>query len=618
MFFRCGWRLIKNNSVGRHRWWEPRLEVLEDRLPPGQIWLGDALTASVFGPALATAPFVTSDAAVVTPATVDAGSASSDAWLLPLTDATASSAQETAAASDQKPIPAGGTTMTIATNGGNVVSIGTPGLSQDSDLAALAVASNHKAPVISSSQASGTQVSGATSVTVNPVQTSSGSATTGDNAALVDYTDKMTVAMPYGVPSDGRQGTPPDQGPLNSKAGPNNIANDHTPCTNGHGVIQSETAVAVSGNAVVVGYNDFRGYYCPTQNNGYQWNGWAYSLDKGQTFTDGGPLPGGTNWRGDPWLASGPDGTIYMAGLWGAPTSIAISHAIVGDTGVTWSSPTVVNLGSPDKEAMTVDPNTGAIYFTYTSFSGSQAIKLIKSTDGGATFSSPVTVTTGSVQGSQVAVGPNGEVYVSWDIGYPTDTGIGFAYSLDGGQTYTVTTKIQSTTKFTVTGTDRTPAFPHMAVDLSGGANTGNIYIAWQSAGLSGKGDALLTRSTDGGQTWSAPLAINDNGATGIDWYPTVSVDSNGYLHSFFYDRRDNPGTNLTNVYYARSTDGGQTFEPNLRVTDTSSNFTTFSDGSPAWGDYINSTTDGNSAIVAYTDGRLGDPDAFFARVGYR
>src|SRR5262249_28034292 len=153
--------------------------------------------------------------------------------------------------------------------------------------------------------------------------------------------------------------------------------------------------------------------YCPTLDNGYQWNGWAYSLDNGHTFTDGGPLPGGTNWRSDPWEATGPDGTIYYVGLWSAvpngnPTAIAVTHAIVSDTGITWSSPTLVNLSFPDKEMVAIDQNTGAIYITYTQISGAQAIKLIKSTDGGQTFSAPVTVVTGNDQGSQVAIGPNG------------------------------------------------------------------------------------------------------------------------------------------------------------------------------------------------------------------
>ncbi|HEV3256027.1 MAG TPA: hypothetical protein VG013_04040, partial [Gemmataceae bacterium] len=171
-----------------------------------------------------------------------------------------------------------------------------------------------------------------------------------------------------------------------------------------------------------------------------------------------------------------------------------------------------------------------------------------------------------------------------------------------------------NTVPFNIPGTDRAPAFPHMDVDNSGGPSTGNIYITWQS-----NRHAMLISSYDGGNSWNAPVQIDDDGITSnLHWFPTVNVDVNGNVHSFFYDRRDHPGTTITNLYYAVSTDGGQTFQPNLRASDTDSNFHTFNDGSPAWGDYINATTVGTSAIAAYADGRLGDPDAFFSHVGNR
>jgi hypothetical protein len=395
---------------------------------------------------------------------------------------------------------------------------------------------------------------------------------------------------------------------------PNVRANSRDNCggTPPRGVIQSETAVAVSGNAVVVGYNDFRGFYCPQF--GYQVEGWAYSLDGGQTFTDGGRLPGGSSLRGDPWLATGPDGTIFMASLWNGTSGVAVLRGTVTDTGIDWSNPWVLSGGSFDKESLSVDPNSGTIYLTYTR--PGSGIYLLKSTDGGVSFTGPTAIgTISSAQGSVSAVGPNGELYVAYANAFPSATAIGFARSLDGGGTFQVSGQFQRVQTFGIPGTDRAPAFPHIAVDTTGGDNNGNIYLAWQSAHVSGKGDALLTTSTDGGTTWSDPLQINDDGGVGIQWFPTISVDANGYLDAFFYDRRDNPGTTVTNLYFAQSTDGGQTFGPNIKVTDTPSTWRTFSEGAPAWGDYINSTSDGVDALVAYADGRDGDPDAYFIRV---
>jgi hypothetical protein len=78
--------------------------------------------------------------------------------------------------------------------------------------------------------------------------------------------------------------------------------------------------------------------------------------------------------------------------------------------------------------------------------------------------------------------------------------------------------------------------------------------------------DALLIRSTDGGATWSAPARINDDGTAAPQWFPTIEVGTDGALHSFFYDRRGQAGNN-TNIYFARSTNGGVSWDTNVRIT---------------------------------------------------
>lgn len=427
------------------------------------------------------------------------------------------------------------------------------------------------------------------------------------------------VTLPNG--SNGSDQPPPPPTGRRFTVSPNVRANSLAICATmpPHGYVKSGTAVAVSGRAVVVVYNDFRGNYCPQ--DGYQWAGWSYSLDGGRTFTDGGPLPGRQNWGEDPELATGPDGTVYLAGTWNPLTGgLAVLRGTVTGNGITWSGPTVVTTPNEgyDKPNIAVDQATGTIYLTYTRFGVLGAgIGLYVSHDGGLTFQGPTSaVGAGGVQGAVPVVGPNGELDIAYDIGYPSDSGIGFVQSTDGGQTFSPARQIAATIPFTVPGADRAPAFPHLAVDNNPASRFfGNLYVSWQSA-LHGTGEAVLTVSRDGGRTWTNPHIINTDGGAGIEWFPTVSVDGKGNLDTFFYSRRANPTTRLTDLYFAQSTDGGRTFVPAFAATDVPSNWTFGPvDGGPVYGDYINAVTDGTSAAVAYTDVRDGSPNAYFLRV---
>lgn len=424
------------------------------------------------------------------------------------------------------------------------------------------------------------------------------------------------------VPTPNPNQPPPRSEPNNAPpailapvVGPNVRCNDRVTCSDGRGITQSETAVAISGNVVLCSYNDFRALYCPSQSPGYQWVGWSYSVDGGETFSDGGPLPGRTLHRGDPWAATGADGAIFLSGIWNDLRGLAVTRGTPTEKGIEWAQPTVIDSppGTFDKEAITVDPNTGDIYLSYTRLG--VGIWLHRSTDGGQSFLPHTVVTTGGVQGSCPAAGPNGEVYVAWNIGWPGQTGIGFAKSADQGATFGPSRTIGQICNFPIPGLDRpNPAFPQITVDNTGGPNTGNIYVVWHTACPRGNGDVVMIRSTDGGETWSNPLVINDDATTAIQFYPTISIDDLGRVNVFFYDRREDPGTVMTNLFFAQSTDGAMSFNPNIKVTSVTSRWGV-GEGSPNFGDYINSTSVGTKACVAWTDSRDGDPDAYFTCV---
>ncbi len=228
---------------------------------------------------------------------------------------------------------------------------------------------------------------------------------------------------------------------------------------------QNEPAIAVDPNnpdRLVVGMNDYvtRTWSCtvgstPCSALGDGYSGTYYSNDGGATWCCGSSRPsdlgtlipgverltGGIyDAGGDPVVAFNTKGDVFFAGLGfdrtAAPNTVTVSKGTFDGSGaLTWGMPTFINpTTSPailnDKEWMAIDNRTGSpfqdrIYVTWTRFifnpiTGGYVqspIAFAYSSDDGATFSRPVLIS-GNVlygQGSHPVVGPDGTVYVFWD-----------------------------------------------------------------------------------------------------------------------------------------------------------------------------------------------------------
>lgn len=400
---------------------------------------------------------------------------------------------------------------------------------------------------------------------------------------------------------------------LDGSVAPNTLVNSLEVC-GGRGIVQSETSITASGDIVLIAFNDSRGFFCPNRST----LGWGYSLDGGKTFADGGTLPGGrTPWsNGDPWVVTAPDGSFYISGISTNFNGMSVSHGYFDGKGISWSDPVqaIRPGGSIDKEAMAVDQNTGTVFMAY---SRSQIIEVVRSEDEGQTWSAGVRPGSNGI-GALPLVGPDSTLYVFWLFGWPNPTQfIRFSRSDDGGQSFTAPLNITNVCVVNVPGFSRgqMPAFPMAAIDQSGGDFNGRLYLTWHSS-CSGQGEVYLSWSDDYGETWSKPVIVNDDGTFAIQFSPTVSVDEYGTVSVAFYDRRENPGTAITNVYFAQSFDGGATFSENVRLTDTPTNWAaTASDITPNLGDYMYSVTAGSDVLVTWSDGRAGHPDAYFTRI---
>jgi hypothetical protein len=311
----------------------------------------------------------------------------------------------------------------------------------------------------------------------------------------------------------------------------------------------------------------------------------------------------------DPALNSDDQGNIYFFHL-SNPTNGSWIDRIVcqisNDGGNNFPIDTYTGLNNPkkqDKQWSAIDPANGNIYVTWTQFdqygtndtSKFSNILFSKSTDGGLTWSSPVQInevsgdcidSDNTVEGAVPAVGPNGEIYVSW-VG---PAGLVFDKSLDGGQTWLNNDIIINDMQgsggwdYDIPGLIRCNGLPIIKCDVSNSPYRGTIYVNWsdQRNGINNT-DIFLSKSTDGGLTWTAPVKVNDDTGNKHQFLTWMDIDqSNGYLYFIFYDRR-NYNDNNTDVYMAISRDGGNTFT-NVKISE--SPF--IPDNSHFFGDYTN------------------------------
>jgi hypothetical protein len=312
-------------------------------------------------------------------------------------------------------------------------------------------------------------------------------------------------------------------------------------------------------------------------------NNYYVSADTGKTWTTS-KLTSPYGVWGDPVLIVDTAGAFYYFHLSNPPGGNWIDRIVCQkstDGGLTWSDGTYMGLNgakAQDKHWAVVDRTNNNIYVTWTQFdkygstnpADSSLILFSKSTDGGETWSPALRINEvagdcidddNTVEGAVPAVGPNGEIYVAW----AGPAGIVFDRSLDQGETWLENDifidPMPTGWAYEIPGIYRANGLPVTVCDLSGGPHHGTIYVNWTDQ-RNGEDDTdvWLSKSTDGGDTWSPAVRINDDGPGKQQFFTWMTVDQvTGNLWFVFYDRR-NHDNNATDVYLAWSTDGGETF----------------------------------------------------------
>ena len=347
-------------------------------------------------------------------------------------------------------------------------------------------------------------------------------------------------------------------------------------------------------------------------------------------------VAGGTYFRAtDPVAGVDLSGNVYLNTEGATDSSFGSGDILVSksiDGGAHFAAPSVVyhppnTSVFPDKPWMAINTFTGTatvgrILVTFTLFSSGGnggAIERAYSDNGGQTWSA-VSAVRGSVtnaQGSQPIFLPNGNVVVTyWDFASPES--LRLVKSADGGATFAAPIVITTAVEYNEPSIRTGSILPSAVCDRT----SGNLYVVYQAL-LSGNPRIAFAKSTNGGTTWSTPVAISDNPAGSGVFNPAINTSSDGQtLSVVFYDHRANPGSaTLVDLYLAQSFDGGMTWLPNIRLTSTSTDasLAPLTGSGYMLGDYLGvaeSTNANVPAVPVWVDTRTGNPDPFIARIG--
>lgn len=332
---------------------------------------------------------------------------------------------------------------------------------------------------------------------------------------------------------------------------------------------------------------------------------WNYTCAPGASAYPGIGSCSGTVFGSDPAVYWDNNNVVYMnymllcSLIFTTRYSMVVARSTNG--GNTWTGQGIIvtSWGDSDLEdknfyAVDNSPSSPFSGRHYTCWDRNNNEKFAYSTNSGASWTE-VDLPSSSVGGTdlacEIAVEDSGTVHVVFDsltcgVSTCSDEAMMYTRSTNGGVSWSTPVLVKD---FNLAGFSNTNCpgpqnsrcinpFGAIAVDNSGGACDGTLYTVFSdfpSGGNSNDTDVWLSRSTNGGTSWSAPLRINDGGFTGkTQFHPFVQVDqSNGHVVAAWHDARNSAGNTGVDFFVARSTDCGLSFETNIQASQASSEF---------------------------------------------
>src|ERR1051325_577947 len=297
---------------------------------------------------------------------------------------------------------------------------------------------------------------------------------------------------------------------------------------NGNNIVgdaANETSIAVNPldrNKMTIGWRQFNNVL-----SNFRQGGWGYTTDAGLTWHFPGVLEPGV-FRSDPVTASDETGRFFYNSLL---QSLCINIYRSTNGGQSWTELQPDGAGGAgDKQWFTIDntngPGHGFQYQAWDTSTCSGTGQFSRSTDGGVTWQATINLPN-QIQFGTLDVDTNGNLFVG---GEPASGTGGFrclrsSNAQNAGQTPTFDRITTVNLGGQLNGGGINPAGltgqSFLAVDRSGGPTNNNVYML-ASVTPTGQGsgtDVMFARSTDGGQTFSAPVRVNDDPVTPGRWH---------------------------------------------------------------------------------------------------
>jgi hypothetical protein len=352
--------------------------------------------------------------------------------------------------------------------------------------------------------------------------------------------------------------------------------------------------------------------------------GYGYTSDGGTSWTFPASLE--NTFRSDPVLAPDASGSFFYCSLLGN-LSTDIWRSLTGGQSWTRLAPSF----GGDKQWYTIDttnsPGRGFQYEWWSTASNPTPGKqFTRSTDGGFTWMTPVSLPH-EINWGTVDVNSNGDVFLGG-----VDEGVGpnekiWCFRSTNAKNAAVTPTFDLATAVNLGGNVSAgdvinplgiTGQIYLAVDRSGTSTNNNVYLLASLKPYSAPNstDVMFVRSTDNGQTFSAPLRINDDPINSgkWHWFGAFSVAPNGRLDAVWLDTRNAANNSDSQLFYSYSHDGGNTWSANAAVSKPFNPLIGYPNQNKI-GDYITIVSDNEGGNVAYTATFNGEQDVYYVRV---